>query len=194
MFATSVNSFAQKFGLKAGLNFSKINNKYAAFDNAFEPRIGFHVGPTIELPISKIISIESALLLSTKGYRQDLSYVAVHTEVNLLYLDFPIVGKATFDVKAIKMFGTIGPYIGYGLSGEIISDDEREKVKFGSNAEDDFKNMDFGLAIGTGIEVKSIQISLTYNAGLANISNTNNEDAKIKNQVYSISIGYKFGQ
>ena len=74
------------------------------------------------------------------------------------------------------------------------SDSEEEDVEWGSDEEnDDLKRLDFGLTMGAGVEISSIQIGLTYGLGLANISSYNDNGNKINNRVLGISVGYKFG-
>ena len=91
-----------------------------------------------------------------------------------------------------------GPYVGIGLSGkmkgEVSIDGETTSqeidIEWGSDIDSDFKRMDFGLIVGTGVELNSIQIGLNYSLGLANILPQNN--VKFRNRVLGISFGYKF--
>ena len=93
-----------------------------------------------------------------------------------------------------------GSYIGIGLSGtikgEVIVDglttSQEIDIEWGSDIDSDFKRMDFGLIIGAGVELNSIQIGLNYSLGLANISPQTN--VKVNNRVLGISVGYKFGE
>jgi outer membrane protein W len=94
-----------------------------------------------------------------------------------------------------------GPYVGIGLSGkmkgEVSIDGETTSqeidIEWGSDiASSDLKRMDFGLIIGAGVELNSIQIGLNYSLGLANISPQTN--VKIRNRVLGISVGYRFGK
>jgi len=75
--------------------------------------------------------------------------------------------------------------------GEVVS--KEEDVRWGSDEEADLKKMDFGLTVGAGIELNSLQMGLTYSLGLANISPYSENGYKISNRVLGISIGYKFG-
>lgn len=124
-------------------------------------------------------------------------------KLNIYYLDIPLTAKAIFDVGGSKIYGTFGPYIGMGLSGKIKSEytgnyeteTDEEDINFGSDKdEDDLKRLDYGLTAGVGIELKSIQIGINYNLGLANISSYTDDGNKISNRVLGISVGYKFGE
>jgi hypothetical protein len=204
------DSFAQSFGIKAGLNLSNllVKDDYDTYSDDFKMNPGFHFGPTIEFPMNEMLSFESGLLLSTKGTKMSEKesfdgYSYEYTsKINLLYLDIPLTAKATFDIGNSKAYGILGPYVGIGLSGKSKSeytedgetDTEEEDLSFGSDEnEDDLKSLDYGLTAGIGIELNSIQIGVTYNLGLANISIDTEDSYKINNRVLGISVGYKFG-
>jgi hypothetical protein len=202
----SAASFAQTFGVKAGLNLSnmlmKDNDVNYSKDLTMNP--GFHVGATAEFPISGMFSFEPGLLLSTKGYKYDEkgSGYEYKETLNLLYIDIPLTAKATCNVGSVKIYGVLGPYLGLGLSGKYkFTDNEdgditkgTDEVKWGSDADtDDLRRLDFGLVAGAGVEINSIQIGVSYELGLANISSDTGNGMKINNRVLGITLGYRFG-
>lgn len=204
-------SFAQTFGVKAGLNLSKllIKDDLGKYTDEYKMNPGFHFGPTVEFPIDKMFSFESGLLLSSKGSKFSAKETIIggtyefKQTINTYYLDIPLTAKATFDIGSSKIYGTFGPYLGMGLSGKAKSEfpdnGEIKKVekdiRFGSDEnEDDYKRLDYGLTAGLGIVLNPVQIGISYNLGLANISNANDYGLKVKNRVVGISIGYKFGE
>ncbi len=200
------DSFAQTFGIKAGLNLSnfRIKDDDDTLSDDFKMNSGFHIGPTVEFPINELFSFESGLLLSTKGFK--VSDKGTHLDetfdykqkLNLLYLDVPLTAKATYDIGGAKIYGTFGPYIGTGLSGkakyEADGHTNEDDINFGSDEDDDdLKRLDYGLTAGAGIVFNAIQIGITYGLGLANISNNTDDGYKINNRVLGFSVGYKFG-
>jgi len=197
--------FAQNFGLKGGLNLSNMLMKDDddTYSDDLKMKPGFHVGATAEFPLSEIFSFETGLLLSTKGFKMSESEEEISMEVkmNLLYLDIPLTAKTTYDLGGPKIYGVFGPYVGMGLSGkskiEVTYDGEteteEEDIEWGSDKEKDLKRLDFGLTMGAGVEIKSFQIGLTYNLGLANISPDTDGGLKINNRVLALTVGYKFG-
>ena len=202
MFCLSVNTFAQAtFGVKAGLNLSNMlweDNDYTYSDEMnFTMKPGFNFGPTMELPISEKISFETALLLSTLGAKAEFDNGEGTTKgsVNLLYLNLPLTAKIKFDVAGLKLFGALGPYLGYGISGTFKTEGESDHdVKWGSGNDDDFKPFDAGAHFGAGIGIKAFEISLTYDLGLANIAVDTDNGYKELNRCFAISLGYKFGK
>lgn len=202
-------SFAQIFGIKAGLNLSNILAKDddVTYSDDFKMNPGFHIGPTVEFSINELFAFESGLLLSTKGTKisEKETYMdetwSYSSKVNLLYLDIPLTAKANFDIGSLIIYGTFGPYIGMGISGKTKyeytgngeTETDEEDINFGSD-EDDLKRLDYGITAGAGMEFNAIQIGITYSLGLANISNYADEVNKACNRVLGISVGYKFGK
>jgi len=202
LLSLGAESFAQTFGIKAGVNFSNMLVKGDDFANSddFEMKAGYHFGPMVELPISKIFSFESGLLLSIKGFKRPVTTTYKST-LNLLYLDLPLNIRASIGIGGAKIYAVFGPYIGIGLIGEVKSEvtnmgekkTHKEDIRWGANVrEDHFKRLDFGLAMGVGVEISSFQIGLNYGLGLANISAVTTRGIKIKNRVFGISLGYIF--
>lgn len=203
-------SFAQTFGVRAGLNLSKmlVKDNDNTYSDNYKMNPGFHIGGTVEFPISDMFSVEADLLLSTKGTRVKEEETMMgetyemKAKINLFYIDIPITVKASFDVGDVKIYGAAGPYIGVGLSGkskyeityngETETDDE--KIEWGSDKDEDMlKRLDFGLIFGAGVAINSIQAGLSYGLGLANISADSDDGFNIKNRVLGITVGYTIG-
>lgn len=201
--------FAQNFGLKGGLNLSTMLIKDDdTYIDDFKMKPGFNIGATAEFPLAEMISFETGLLLSTKGFKisEEETFmgetIEMEGKMNLLYLDIPLTAKATFDLGGAKIYGVFGPYLGIGLIGKIKSETtydgetetDEEDIEWGSDEdESDLKRLDFGLTMGAGVEINFIQIGLTYGLGLANISPYTDGGSKINNRVLGLSVGYKFG-
>ncbi len=205
---TTNASFAQRFGVRAGLNLSNMLMKTDdyTYSDDFSINPGFHIGVTAEFPINDMFSFETGVMLSTKGYKysEEETYYGIAIkyteELNLFYLDIPLTGKALFDLGGINVYGLLGPYLGIGLSGKWKEEETwngetdtwEEDIEWGSDEEKHhLKRLDFGLALGAGVEINSIQIGLSYGLGLANITPIDN-DFRISNRVLGISLGYNF--
>jgi hypothetical protein len=173
----------------------------------FKPKTGFHFGLTGEYPVSEKVAFETGILISSKGTKS--SNTSTHNGVtyesnstlNLLYLEIPLTAKTYFNVGQSKIFGALGPYIGLGIGGKykgkVVHSGETNSYKrdiyWGSGTDAEFRRLDFGLTAAAGVEIRSIQIGLSYNLGLANISTFTDNGVKIKNRVLGLSVGYKFG-
>lgn len=113
---SGTHSFAQIFGVKAGLNLSNLLMKYGGETNNDLKMIpGFHIGPSVEFPINDMFSFESGLLFTTKGamsseketYNGDS--FEYKEKVTLLYFDIPLTAKVSFDIGNSKAYGILGP-------------------------------------------------------------------------------------
>jgi hypothetical protein len=195
----------QTYRVKGGLNLSTMlaeseDPRVGIWSDDFKMKPGFHIGATAEFKLTEIFSFETGLLLTTKGYKMERERFFMDTyesEVNFLYLDIPLLTKASFDIGDTRIYGVFGPYLGIGLSGKGESKagpNEKETVLFEYDVEwgRDFKRTDFGLTLGAGVELNSIQIGLTYSLGLANIYLENGETQK--HRVLGISLGYRLGE
>ena len=209
-------SFAQTFGIKAGLNLSNMLIKETEFfipynNNSYNYKMnpGFHLGATAELPVSDLFTLETGLLFSVKGIiisnEENFGATPLITKEkqNLLYLDIPIVAKVPFSLGGYDFYGSFGPYFGMGLAGNSkaivnfgdLHETESRSINWGSDEGiDDFKRVDYGLTFGAGIKLNSFQAGLSYNLGLANISPESSSGSVISNRVLGISIGYMFGE
>jgi outer membrane protein W len=199
----ATESFAQTFGIRAGFNLSNMvakddNNTYS---DDYKMKSGFQIGATAEFPITDIFLFETGLILTTKGFKISESSDGMDYDgkLNLMYFEIPITGKAVYEVGDMQIYGIFGPYIGFGLSGkskyESNGNSTEESIDWGSNAdEDDLKRFDFGLIVGAGVEIQSIQAGISYGFGLTNISPESDGGYKDLNRVLAITVGYKLKQ
>jgi hypothetical protein len=205
-------TFAQTFGLKAGFNLSNFDSKsnhgssgnYDSFNYDLKLNPGFHFGATAEFAVAKPFSLETGLFLTTKGFKNKFTfndYFGVASTIKgkstFYYIEIPLNAKATFDLGNKKLYGALGPYIGYGI-GYFFRDETKQNGQtnkhnsgliWGSGFN---SRMDFGLNSGCGIIINALQFGLTYSLGLANsMYNTGNAETA-KNRVIGFSIGYRF--
>lgn len=206
----ATTSFSQSIGIKAGFNLANMLFENDATniseDLDFKSTPGVHLGVTAEFPFSDLLSFETAILGSTKGYQSEQSISAgtsntnIKTQINTVYIDIPLTAKATFGDGDTKFYGQAGPYIGIGLVGNLRSetttggqtDTDDDRLTWGTNDED-LKRLDFGITVGGGVEMNGFVVGLSYWLGLANISSDQTNGRTISNRNIMISLGYKFG-
>jgi hypothetical protein len=192
-----IESYAQTFGVKGGLTLP--NMLYKDNSGTYNTNIipGFHIGATVGIPLSESIFFEPEIILNMKGSKETEPQYS--ETLNLYYLDVPLNLKVVFGISKIKVFGTLGPYIGAGLSGKDSWIDNGEKgseaVKWGGDAENDLlKRLDYGAGVGAGAILSSVSIGISYYYGLANISSYTSDGTKVSNRVLQVSLGYLFGK
>jgi hypothetical protein len=197
MLSAGMESFAQIVGVKAGLNLSNmlVKDDDDTYSDDLKMKPGLHLGVTAEIPLDEMISFETGLFFTQKGYKYEQSFMGetVDIKLNLNYLEIPLQGKATFDVGGAQIYGLFGPYVGFGIAGKYKYDDDDEDVEWGSDEDDsDYKRLDFGVNIGAGVQVDAFAFGLSYGLGLANISPYSDGGFREKNRVLGISVAYRF--
>jgi len=208
VFSFATESFAQvKVGGKTGLNISTMvyKDNDETYSDDFDKKLGFHLGPIVEFSFTELISLETGLILSSKGFKriEKDEYEEWKQTLNTLYLDIPITAKFSFNLGGVKIYTALGPYIGIGLTGKVKEeytyyDEDPEKddweIKWGSDEEKhDLKRLDIGLSGGAGVQIKFILIGFHYNLGLANISPYTENGATVANRTFGFSVGVLFG-
>lgn len=203
---TTIQTSAQvKFGVKTGLNVAKMvyDDDGDSDNDIIKSRLNYQLGITAEYAITEKIFLESGLFLNRKGFRvnEDGGRPA---NMNVSYLEIPIQLKYKTNVGKTKLFFHAGPYVGYALSARYTSKEKmfyRDgglhktfKLDIGNDKTDFIKHLDYGINIGAGVEMKKFTVGLQYSYGLANIISNTNDNAKVKNRVATLSVGYRLGK
>jgi hypothetical protein len=159
-----------RFGVKAGVNFSKFSTKY---DELKESSTGFQVGivPQFKIPLIGI------------GLQPELLYsLNKSADISIGYFQLPVLLRwQPLPIPLVKPVILVGPYWGYAVNlSSKLSDFNK----------DDIKRNDWGLCFGAGVEVWKLQVSARYSLGLQNINGITYIavfDDSIKNSVWNLS-------
>ncbi|WP_207422694.1 porin family protein [Desertivirga brevis] len=191
MLVAGSSLFAQtKFGLKAGVNFA--NQEWSAEGMSLSPtsNTSFHFFGFADLGVSERISIQPGLGISGKGFKVKGDEGGT---ANAMYLEIPVNAVAKFPTGSFgHLFLGAGPYAAVGIAGKAKADGE-EADFFGDDS--GYKRGDFGLNFLGGIELNNgLLFNVNYGLGLADIAKSEEdlEGLKIKNRVFSISVGFAF--
>lgn len=174
------NSQAQRFGVKGGLNITNLK----VTNEDFNAKLGMHIGPVAEFHFGDIFGLETGVLLTTKGGKNDDTDI----KVNLTYLEFPVHARAGYDFGTTRVYGILGPYFGFALGGKYKDGDTSTKIDFGDDGEP--TRFDAGLSIGACAAVSIFEIGFTYNHGLVDFGDWH----EMKNRAFYLSVAYKFGK
>ena len=185
------NAQETKFGVKGGLNVANLSGDIE--DNS--SKVGFHVGGFVEIKVSDKFSVQPELLFSTQGTKLEESGTnySYESNLNLSYLNIPVMAKSYvaegFSLEA-------GPLIGFltKAKGEFAVTEAGGTVSGDEDVKDEFESIDFGFNFGAGYDfTENLSAGLRYNLGLSNIAKTDSgDDFKLSNNVFSVSLGYKF--
>jgi hypothetical protein len=207
--AISLTSNAQgkpTFGVRAGINFQNLNgNDQSNHDLDFKLKPGFNVGVTAEIPVAPEFYVQTGLLFSTKGAKEEISGQK-DVKINVSYLEVPFTFLYKPELGAGKLLLGVGPYIAFGVGGKVKQGSDKADVKFTSDAAASdlagnkyawyTKRTDLGGNLLAGYELSS-KISFQFNAqlGLVNLAPKfagTKTDAKWKNTGFGVSVGYRF--
>lgn len=184
MFALA--GFSQvKWDAKFGMNFSNMTK----FEDT-KALPGFQLGVGMDYGFSENWSLQSGLMISSKGYKVKEGEYKETTRP--IYLDIPILAAYKFNISDnTKFVINAGPYLAFGLGGKNKVDgvDESEKV-FGENG---WNRFDLGIQYGIGLELSDrYLINLTGQNGFICPWDTEDGEDKPKNMTFSIGVGYRF--
>lgn len=177
--STAQAQMLPKFGIKAGLNYSTFNNT----DNA-EYKAGFIGGvyTKINIPASPV-AIQPELLYAQYGSN------AANTDgkFSVDYIQVPVLAKFGFGAPGVPIKPEVffGPYAGFNVNAEI--EDNTTSV----DADEFFRNTDWGVVVGAGVQVTKLSFELRYTAGLTDVYEDQYADGE-KNGAFSLTVGINF--
>lgn len=172
-------------GIRAGLNMSKYSFKDAgSIDN--KSRTSFHVAVSDQILLcSKLpLYLETGLGYSSLGGK-------VHgAKFQPSYLQIPVMINYHFIINNFTIQPFAGAYYGFGIGGKAKDGDNKADL-FGDDGA--LKRSDVGVRLGVGFVWKHIYLGAGYDLGCMDLSKDNAfGDAKIRNNNFSISVGYNF--
>lgn len=207
--AASAQTSPVKFGVKAGVNFPSVSFSEVEEDEGkVKANTSFYLGGTVDFQISEMFSVQPGLLLSGKGYKQELSGTeegvtfSAKSSRSLMYIEIPVNAVVSFPAGSGKVFIGAGPYYAMAISGKDkaefsltgggVSESESDSDDVDFSKDGDTKRGDFGINALAGYQLSNgFNIHAGYGFGLSNVARDSG-DFKVKNKVFSIGIGFSF--
>ncbi|HEX8038330.1 MAG TPA: porin family protein [Chryseosolibacter sp.] len=171
------------FGLKAGLNLTKLDVKDP--EVSYESRTGYHAGVFLRGRFDKI-GIQPELLLFTQNGDLQSSVFGTARE-KFTYVSIPVILKF-YPIGGLNI--QAGPQFGFLVDGE------REYDSFlGSGSQDItdyYKKSDVSISAGGGYDFGfGLGLDVRYNVGIKDINNVaNGEEAH--SRIFLISVAWNF--
>lgn len=166
-------SFAQQFGVKAGLNLSDISNTSTAVDTKM--KTGLYAGVTATFPITESYSIKPELAYNQMGAKTDLYDFGgiigqVSTTTKLDYLSLPIMLQYNLPSN---LYLEVGPEFSYMLSA---NQSLNTIITPSTNINMDYLNrFNVGAGVGAGLKInENLGINARYTFGLTGIGKDGN--------------------
>lgn len=163
---------------------------------------GALIGAEFEYQLTDMFSMAAGVNYSMQGsaWKDDnvllggVKYKIKDTKVELGYINVPVVVNAYlfrgFAVKTGVQFGfLVSANMKASFSAE--SDVVNQTVNYDMKIKDECKKFDVSIPVGVSYQFKvPIVIDARYNIGLTNVGK--DADESIKNQVFQLTVGYKF--
>ena len=171
-FSSNLHAQGVGLGLRVGANFANQSISNASTESI----TGFHGGAYLILAFSEKWAIQPELLFSSQG----AEVPSVNEISELDYFTIPVLLR-------YKPASFLSIEAGPQISSLLTAVD-----KSGDSIKDDFKNSDFGLALGA-----TVHLPLGFNGGLRYVwgfTNINDlpDDKEIKNKMFQIYVGWTF--
>ncbi len=188
----STSIYAQKAGLKGGVNFS---NLYISDVDDENMKLGFNVGVYYRADLNDFLAIQPELLVSQKGSEVQYSNFLGGSgkyRFNLNYIQIPVLG-----VLKVKNFNIhAGPYISLLASANVKVVDSDGSINSVSELDrDDFNSFDSGLSAGLGFDFNTGLLGVRYDYGFQEIGNSaaaTDATTNSKNSALQFYVGFDF--
>lgn len=197
----AVQSQEVRLGAKAGLNYASIGGDYA---ENYDPRVSFHIGGLVEVPLGGKFAIQPELLYSSEGMKDGYYSLVfdsnIKSNLKLDYINIPVMGKYyILDGLSVEL----GPQIGFLVSAKNKYEDHQQSGT--DDVKDLYNSIDFAIGLGASYRLNNgIFFSLRFNKGISKINKdiffTPQEypgdeydySYKQRNNVLQLSAGYSF--
>ncbi|MFN8241008.1 MAG: outer membrane beta-barrel protein [Bacteroidales bacterium] len=169
-----------------GINFSstRMNIDGVKFDHAALPGINF--GTYTELKVTRDLSIQPAILFTSKGavYKTDTT----ETTFSPVYLEAPVMVMYKSNSGFFRIILGAGSYMAVGVSGYVLEQGkENRDMRFGNAMECDLKPFDFGARLCAGITLGNLTILATFERSYINLAPGDRPLSDIRNNVVGLT-------
>ena len=185
MMAAPAQAQLIKFGVKGGVNLSKVS--FSKSDFGGDNRTGWFIGPMAEVTLPIVgIGVDVAALYS----QTELSGELNNTDINLKTIEVPVNLKWSFGLgSTLGAYLAAGPQFGFNVGSK-------------GNEFWDLKKSTTTFNVGAGLKlIKHLQIGINYNFTLGKFgeydtgllsSDSNNKISEVKNNTWQVSLAYIF--
>lgn len=174
LFVSFYNLNGQNQGtLLGGVNYSTIKHS--------DLETGYLIGSFVGFEFNYLLDNNYYLLAQPQYSRLGTTFTedSVSGKMKVHYFKLPIKLKQYVDYNNQRLFFEGGPYVSLGGSGKLEINGDEENMYF--------KNLDFGLSAGVGIEFEQIKFSIGYDFGVYEIADFS--DYQVYNRNIYLSIG-----
>jgi hypothetical protein len=153
-----------RLGIKGGLNFNSLDDITSDTDATWNRQTGYHLGLTYQAKLPVLgLALQPELMFERK---KSENMNAPHQSLYMDYLTLPLNIQIGLDLLLFRPFVMVSPYISYAMG----------KGDFLSNASwDDINRLDYGYALGGGIDIWRLQVTGKYVWGLGKLQDATSQ-------------------
>lgn len=179
----SIGAQAQSstFGIKGGINFSKINS-----ENLDESTVtGYQAGLFARFGSSFYVQPEVYVASSGGKVNGNVGTAAYNGDIKFTTLNVPLLLGKSFGDENLNFRLMVGPVYSY-----IMNQDKNFSANFSGAYADfgNYNNSTLGYQAGAGVDIGPITADVRYEGGLTEI----NKNYGQKQNLWAVSIGFKF--
>jgi hypothetical protein len=209
LIALSATPALAQFGIRGGMDLTRFVGSDA---HNIESKAGLRMGGSYQLFTIGPIAIVPEFYYAQKGARQKESEPGVPLPVtldfSLDYLEVPLLAKLYVPlagVPQLRPYIAAGPAFAWNLSCEVkmdggdlasqVQDCRGEQFRSAGTA---FRSADRGVVVSGGLDLRvlgfgAVNLDARFIQGLARLSEGSGEGTDIRNQSFSLTLGYSFG-
>ena len=158
-----------KFGIKAGINFTSVNDiKFDDYKATLHSKTGYQAGLLMQVRLPLGFAIQPELRYASKGVSSSDSFPVIgKPEFKMDYLELPVALQWGINLVLFRPYIEAVPYIGYALyKGDMLSD-----INW-----NDLNRFNYGVGLGIGVEIWKFQVSGRYNWSFGDIGGVTSSD------------------
>lgn len=206
--ASATPALAQ-FGIRGGMDLTRFVGSDA---HNIESKAGLRMGGSYQLFSIGPIAIVPEFYYAQKGARQKQSEpgapVPVTLDFSLDYLEVPVLARLYVPLAGVPLlrpYVAAGPAFAWNLSCEVkldggdlnsqVQDCRGDQFRSAGTA---FRSADRGVVVSGGLDLRLlgfgvVNLDARVIQGLARLSEGSGEGTDIRNQSFSLTLGYSFG-
>ncbi len=169
------------FGIKGGINFSKINT-----DNLNESTVtGYQAGIFARFGSSFYVQPEIYVGSSGGKVNGNVGVAAYNGDIKFTTLNVPLLLGKSFGSESLNFRLMVGPVYSY-----IMKQDKNFSANFSGAYADfgNYNNSTLGYQAGGGVDIGPITADVRYEGGLTEINKSYGQ----KQNLWLVSVGFKF--
>jgi len=205
LFVCASGIFSQEtgFGVQAAFNLQNLTGKDVDGDELdYSLAPAFNAGINAIIPVAPDFYFHPGLYFAKKGAKE--TSTSETTNMNVYYIELPLNFLYRGQLGNGYVLLGFGPYVAYGIKGNLKSGSLEEDIEFRNEIEEDetsdnlfMKAFDAGAGVFAGYETAlGLYLQLNTQLGLVKVNSKDNRlpesEASVKNVGFGLAAGYRF--